>query len=172
MSVNSGATWKAVGELRDDTRLDFTDHVKGRNQYLVKLEFDDGEGLDAIALRTIVNVAWGVYPNLRDGGTRVSYETFEQGAIDLSPDLNTPESTLSTVSYTQLFETSDNVKFTHYVGGPKMALESTDLEPIWVTYQIDLPAGLVERGANLRRIQMAMDASVFTNPTPPSTRHA
>jgi hypothetical protein len=47
VSINAGATWSSIGTLSGaGAKIDFTDSVKGRNQYLLRLSFGDGEGLN------------------------------------------------------------------------------------------------------------------------------
>ncbi|HLH28352.1 MAG TPA: hypothetical protein VKW77_05520, partial [Acidimicrobiales bacterium] len=54
VSTNAGATWASIGSLSGaGARIDFTDSVKGRNQYLLRLTFADGQGLNALSLRTV-----------------------------------------------------------------------------------------------------------------------
>src|SRR6185503_14204254 len=68
ISVNAGATWTSLGALSGPAaKIDFTNNVKGRNQYLLRLTFGDGEGLDALSLRTITMLNQAIYPNLKSG---------------------------------------------------------------------------------------------------------
>src|SRR5205814_2715220 len=72
LAVNAGATWSSIGSLSGTgAKIDFTDSVKGRNQYLLRLSFSDGQGLDTLTLRTVTMMNQAVYPNLKSGTAQI-----------------------------------------------------------------------------------------------------
>jgi hypothetical protein len=163
VSVNAGATWTPVGSLSGPSAaLDFTDSVKGRTAYLLRLSFDDGEGTHSLSLRTVTMLNPGVYPNLRDGGSTVSYTAGNQGALDLSPDLWTSASANSTSGHVQKVADSGNLSAVHYASGSTFAYSSTNNQPVSLTYRIAIPPGLA--GATWREIHAAANVSVRVPP--------
>jgi hypothetical protein len=165
LSVNAGATWTSIGALSGAAAsIDFTDAVKGRNQYLLRLSFDGGEGLNTLRLRTLGVMNQAVYPNLKSGTTQVSYQTGQVGALELSPDLWTSTSANSTTGIVQKVSDSGNLAPTHYAGGSSWAYESTNNQPVVTTWKIVLPPQLAGAGAAWKRIHAAGDFSVRNPP--------
>lgn len=166
VSVNAGASWTPGGTLSGPTaRLDFTDLVKGRNGYLLRLSFDDGEGLDSLRLRTITMLSWAVYPNLKSGTAQVTYTAGRSGAIDLSPDLWSAATADSTTGYVRKVGDSGNLSSLYYSPGT-MAYQSTNNQPISITYQIALPPQRAAAGATLRAIHAAANYQIRVPPPP------
>src|SRR6185503_3386499 len=115
VSVNAGATWSSIGSLTGNgAKIDFTDSVKGRNQYLLRLSFGDGEGLNALTLRTLTVLNQAVYPNLKSGTANVTYASSNTGALELSPDLWTSASANSATGYVQKVADSGNLTGNFY----------------------------------------------------------
>lgn len=165
VSVDAGATWAAVGSLTGaGARLDFTDAVKGRNQYLLRLAFDDGEGLRTLRLRTLTMVSQGVYPNLKEGGSRVSYAAGNVGALELSPNLFTAEAAASKAGYARKVGDSGNLAGVHYADRSTFAFDATNNQPLSVTYEVTLPPQLAARGAAWRDIHAAASFAVSVPP--------
>jgi hypothetical protein len=86
VSVDQGKTWKDAGALSDG--LDLTDHVKGFRQYLLRL----GAGPKALAgsgltIRTVCEVSVSIIPRLKDGGTKVTFESSGKGVVSAGPTL-------------------------------------------------------------------------------------
>ncbi len=166
ISVNAGATWSSIGSLTSSgAPLDFTNHVKGRNDYLLRLSFDDGEGLSSFRLRTVTMMNQGVYPNLKAGTTQVTYQAGNAGALDLSPDLWSSTSANSTTGYVQKVADSGNLNAVHYGGGDTFAYKSTNNQPIWITWKVNLPPNLASAGATLKAIHAAGCYAVRIPPT-------
>lgn len=162
LSVNAGATWTSIGSLAGTgASIDFTDQVKGRNQYLLRLSFDNAEGLNSLRLRTLGMLNQGVYPNLKSGTTSVTYSAGNAGAMELSPDLFTAGSANSTTGYVQKVGDSGNLNAVHYGGGSTFAYQSTNNQPISTTWKITLPIA----GAAWKRIHAAADYAVRVPPT-------
>jgi len=165
VSLNAGLTWASVGTLSGaGAQVDFTNSVKGRNQYLLRLSFDDGEGLNSLRLRTITMLSQGVYPNLKDGTSQVTYTAGNAGALDLSPDLWTSTSANSTSGYVRKTADSGNLTGLFYAGGGTYAYQSTNNQPISLTYQITVPPKLAAAGATWKQIHAAGDFSVRVPP--------
>ncbi|HEX7896911.1 MAG TPA: DNRLRE domain-containing protein [Planctomycetota bacterium] len=162
LSVNAGATWTSIGSLAGAAAsIDFTDAVKGRNQYLLRLSFDGGEGLNSLRLRTLGMMNQGVYPTLKNGSTSVTYTAGNAGAMELSPDLFTAASANSTSGYVQKVGDSGNLNPVHYGAGSTYAYQSTNNQPISTTWKILLPVA----GAAWKRIHAAADYQVRVPPT-------
>jgi hypothetical protein len=86
VSVDQGKTWKDAGAMSDG--LDLTDHVKGYRQYLLRF----GAGAKALAnsglaMRTVCEVSVSIIPRLKDGGTKVTFESSGKGLISAGPTL-------------------------------------------------------------------------------------
>ncbi|MBV8880078.1 MAG: DNRLRE domain-containing protein [Planctomycetaceae bacterium] len=164
ISTNAGATWASIGSLSGTgAKLDFTDNVKGRNQYLLRLSFTDGQGLNALSLRTLTMVSQGVYPNLKSGTAQVSYAASNTGALELSPDLWTAASANSASGYVQKVADSGNVNSVFY-SGSTVAYTATDNNPMSVTYKITVPPQLAAAGATFKQIFAGANALVGVTP--------
>ncbi len=86
VSVDQGKTWKDGGAFADG--LDLTDHVKGYRQYLLRF----GAGAKALAggglsIRTVCEVSVSIIPRLKDGGTKVTFESSGRGVVSAGPTL-------------------------------------------------------------------------------------
>jgi hypothetical protein len=166
VSVNAGMTWASVGTLSGaGSQVDFTNTVKGRNQYLLRLSFNDGEGLNSLRVRTITMLSQAVYPNLKDGSTQITYAASNTGAMELSPDLWTSAAADSTTGYVQKIADSGNVTGLYYASGGTFAYQSTNNQPVSLTYQITMPPRLATAGATWKQINAA---GCFSVRVPPS----
>jgi len=166
VSINAGMTWSSVGTLSGaGAQVDFTNAVKGRNQYLLRLSFNDGEGFNSLRVRTITMMSQAVYPNLKDGSTQVTYAASNTGAMELSPDLWTPTSADSTTGYVRKVADSGNVTGLYYASGGTFAYQSTNNQPVSLTYQITMPPRLESAGAAWKQISAAGCFSVRVPPT-------
>jgi MYXO-CTERM domain-containing protein len=164
VSVNAGATWTSIGTLSGaGAKIDFTDSVKGRNQYLLRLSFDNGEGLNSLSLRTLTVMSQAVYPTLKSGTANVTYSTTNTGALELSPDLWSAASATSATGYVQKVADSGNVTGDYYATGT-YAFNSTNSNPISVTYKITMPPELVSAGATWKQIFAAGNYRVAIPP--------
>jgi hypothetical protein len=85
ISVDGGQNWQSIGAAAGDFKLDFTDAVKGRHQYLVRFHLSKAAGLKALQLRTVTQVGRGVFPRLKDGGTTVTYQASGRAVIHGGP---------------------------------------------------------------------------------------
>jgi hypothetical protein len=165
LSVNAGATWTSIGSLSGaGSKIDFTDSVKGRNQYLLRLSFADQEGLDALTLRTITVMNQAVYPNLKSGTANVTYSASNCGALELSPDLWTSASANSSTGYVQKIADSGNVSGDYYGGGSTFGYSGTDNNPLSLTYKISMPPSLAAAGATWKQIFSGGDFKVAIPP--------
>jgi hypothetical protein len=86
VSVDQGKTWKEGGSLSDG--LDLTDHVKGFRQYLLRF----GAGAKALAgsglsIRTVCQTNSSTIPRLKDGGTKITFESSGRGILSAGPTL-------------------------------------------------------------------------------------
>jgi hypothetical protein len=86
VSVDRGRTWKDHGAFADG--LDLTDSVKGHLQYRLKI----GSGAKGLAgsgltMITVCQVNSSVIPRLKDGGTRVTFESSGLGVVSAGPTL-------------------------------------------------------------------------------------
>lgn len=86
VSVDQGKTWKDGGAFVEG--LDLTDHVKGFRQYLLRF----GAGVKTLAasgltMRTVCEVSVSTIPRLKDGGTRITFESSGRGIVSAGPTL-------------------------------------------------------------------------------------
>ncbi len=166
VSVNAGATWTSIGSLSGaGASLDFTDRVKGRNQYLLRLSFDNGEGLNSLSLRTLTVMNQAVYPTLKSTTTNVTYTASNTGALELSPDLWSSASANSATGYVQKFADSGNVNGVFYGGGSTFGYSATNNSPMSLTYKITMPPSLVAAGATWKQIFGAVNFQVGVLPS-------
>ncbi len=86
VSVDQGKTWTEAVNLSDG--LDLTPHVKGFRQYFLRL----GAGAKALAgaglsIRTVCQTSVSVIPRLKDGGTKVTFESSGKAVVSVGPTL-------------------------------------------------------------------------------------
>ncbi len=86
ISTDRGRTWADCGKLRDG--LDLTDHVKGRRQYLLRLD----AGAKALAksgltMTTVCQANPAVLPRLKDNGSEVRFEASGRAITSAGPNL-------------------------------------------------------------------------------------
>ena len=74
VSVGIDNAFTRIGVADGEFRFDFTDIVKGRHQYQVRFDLSPSDGLRNIKMRTVTQVGRGVFPRLKDGGTKVTYQ--------------------------------------------------------------------------------------------------
>ena len=84
VSLDRGRTWIDAGAFSDG--MDLTDHVKGYRQYRLRL----GAGAKALAgsglsTTTVCQASVSVIPRLKDGGTRVSFESSGRAVVSAGP---------------------------------------------------------------------------------------
>jgi hypothetical protein len=85
ISIDAGQTWAHAGLARGDFKIDFTDIVKGRHFYLLRVSLPEQSGLVDFRMRTVTQVARAVFPRLKDGGTTVSYRSSGRAALHGGP---------------------------------------------------------------------------------------
>jgi hypothetical protein len=165
VSVNAGATWASIGALSGNgARIDFTDSVKGRNQYLLRLTFANGEGLDTLSLRTITMMNQAIYPNLKSGTAQVTYSASNTGALELSPDLWTAASANSATGLVQKVADSGNLTGVYY-SGESVGYSATNNNPLSVTYKVTIPPALAAAGATWKQLFGAANCTVRVPPS-------
>ncbi len=86
VSVDCGRTWIDAGNLREP--LDLTDHVKGHNQYWLRL----GAGAKALAksslvITTVCQANPSIMPRLNDGKSEVRFESSGRAIVSAGPTL-------------------------------------------------------------------------------------
>jgi hypothetical protein len=136
VSINNGLTFKPVGVLTEGGGLDFTDAVKGRNQYLVRLHLDKDTRLKALRLRTIVTTCRAVYPKIKSRRTTITYEAGGVNAFDASPDFTSQALATSRDS----FVSQENLTWVGYDTRQRVAWE-TDKDVASCIYRVTAPAG-------------------------------
>jgi hypothetical protein len=165
VSVNAGATWSSIGALSGNgAKIDFTDSVKGRNQYLLRLTFGDAQGLDTLSLRTVTMMNQAVYPNLKSGTAQVNYSASNSGGLDLSPDLWTAASANSATGYVLKVADSGNATGVFYGGGSTVAYTATDNNPMSLTYKLTMPPALAAAGATWKQLFAGANSTVRVPP--------
>ncbi len=86
ISLNAGRTWISCGRL--ESRLDLTDHVKGRSQYWLRF----GDHPDNLEMRTVCQANVSVLPRLKDSGTSVTYAASGKSLLSVGPELDLAKS--------------------------------------------------------------------------------
>jgi hypothetical protein len=86
ISTDQGKTWKNAGTFVDG--LDLTDHAKGFRQYFLHF----GAGAKALAsagitTTTVCQVSVATIPRLKDGGTKIDFESSGKAVISAGPTL-------------------------------------------------------------------------------------
>jgi len=86
ISVDQGRTWKDAGPFTDG--LDLTDHAKGFRQYFLRL----GAGAKALAsagvsITTVCQMSVSTIPRLKDGGTKIVFESSGKAVVSAGPTL-------------------------------------------------------------------------------------
>ncbi len=86
VSVDQGKTWKDAGPFSDG--MDLTDHVKGFRQYFLRL----GAGSKALAssglaITTVCQVSSSTIPRLKDGGSKIAFESSGTAVVSAGPTL-------------------------------------------------------------------------------------
>ncbi|HYF48704.1 MAG TPA: PKD domain-containing protein, partial [Planctomycetota bacterium] len=162
VSVNNGATWTSLGNLSGTTKLDFTDHVKGRYSYLLRLTVSNTAGLDGLQLRTAVMIAEGVWPWLKDSNSTITYAAGGTGVVEVIPDYSS-----QTAADTFKVADSGNVTFSAMNASNTFAYTSTNNQPCFVTYRVSAPPGKV-----LTKIHGAADASIKVYPDAGGSHHS
>jgi hypothetical protein len=137
VSVNNGLTFQSAGALKGkDAKIDFTDQVKGRSQYLLRLTLGKGSGLDKLDLRTIVTTCRAMYPKLKADGTTITYLADGTEAFEASPDFTSKDS----ATRAAIFESSENVRWSGYADDLKTAWRGTK-QTASVVYKVAAPSG-------------------------------
>jgi hypothetical protein len=107
----------------------------------------------------------GVYPNLKDGTTQVTYSAGNMGALDLTPDLWSSASANSTAGYVQKVADSGNVTEVFYGAGSTLAYQASNSSALQLVYKITVPPQLAASGATWREIHAAVDCGVHVTPS-------
>jgi hypothetical protein len=87
LSTDQGRTWQDCGRFADG--LDLTDRVKGRRQYLLRLDAGarslEGSGL---TITTVCQANPCVMPRLKDGGSAVRCEASGRAIVSAGPNID------------------------------------------------------------------------------------
>jgi len=156
ISVNNGISWKKAGLLAGtNVSLDFTDLVKGRNGYLLRLRLDRGIGLNRMRLRNVVTVCRAVYPKLKSPSTTITYLADGLDAFEATPDL----ASKSTATDPRTFVAVENLTWSGYATGRRVAWALSKGTGS-CTYKVTAPAG--------RRLKSVSAGAcvVWPSPTP------
>ncbi|HEY7311611.1 MAG TPA: hypothetical protein VH643_19765 [Gemmataceae bacterium] len=86
VSVDGGKTWRDGGTFRD--KLDLTDFVKGRRQYLLALHAGAKTlAKSELTITTVCQANAAVMPRLKDGGSEVSFAASGRAVTSAGPTL-------------------------------------------------------------------------------------
>lgn len=86
LSLDAGQSWEEIGSADKAFSLDFSNRVKGRFSYQLKVALPAGGELAAPKLRTVVQVGPAVFPWLKDQGSTITYQASNLGVIHGGPD--------------------------------------------------------------------------------------
>jgi hypothetical protein len=81
VSIDDGASWSPAAKL--DDRLDLTDLVKGRRQYLLRFSGDAAKA--GLRWTTVCQTNIGILPRLKDQGTEIIYAASNQALVSAGP---------------------------------------------------------------------------------------
>jgi len=86
ISTDQGRTWQGCGRFTNG--MDLTDRVKGRRQYLLRLDADarDLAG-SALTITTVCQANGSTMPRLRDNGSTVSFLSSGRAVVSAGPNL-------------------------------------------------------------------------------------
>lgn len=86
VSIDGGKIWRDCGVFKDG--LDLTDHVKGRQDYWLRLGTGAGELKNAdLSITTVCLASVSILPRLKDGGDSVRFEASGKNVISAGPDV-------------------------------------------------------------------------------------
>lgn len=86
VSVDRGQTWIDCGAFKDG--LDLTDHVKGRRQYLLRLQTKADNLKDAgLTMTTVCQANSSIIPRLKDNGSAVTFQSSGQAVVSAGPNV-------------------------------------------------------------------------------------
>ncbi|MFH1377155.1 MAG: hypothetical protein ABIH86_00185 [Planctomycetota bacterium] len=86
ISLDNGQTWLPAGEKEGDGSIDFSDIVKGRFAYQMKVVLGKKTAIKDFTLRTVVQIGPAVFPHLKENGSEVTYFADNAGVIHGGPD--------------------------------------------------------------------------------------
>ena len=86
VSTDNGQTWTPVGDGGGSGLFDFSDIVKGRFAYQLKIGLGKKTALRAYTVRTVVQIGPAVFPRLKDNGSEIRYLADGVGVIHGGPD--------------------------------------------------------------------------------------
>jgi hypothetical protein len=86
VSTDQGKTWQDGGQFRDG--LDLTDLVKGRRQYLLRLQTGARALADSgLRITTVCQGSAATMPHLKDGGSTVNFQSTGRAVVSAGPNL-------------------------------------------------------------------------------------
>jgi hypothetical protein len=86
ISIDRGSTWQNAGTLND--RLDLTDLVKGRRQYLLRLHAGAGSlTRSGLTITTVCQANAATMPRLSEGGSNVTFQASNRAVVSAGPNL-------------------------------------------------------------------------------------
>ena len=154
VSINNGLTFEPVGSLKGHhARIDFSDAVKGRNQYQLRIRLDRGQGLKSMRLRTVVTTCRAMYPKLKSGKTTITYAADGLNGFEASPGFASKEMATRPES----FVAQEDLEWDGYKQDGKIAWR-TDKEVASCVYKVCAPKG--------RTLTSVSAAANITWPTP------
>ncbi len=85
VSVDQGVTWQSCGTFRD--RLDLTDFVKGRKQYLLRFGAGPKDlASSGLVMTTVCQANSAILPRLPDDRTKIVFEASNRAVISAGPN--------------------------------------------------------------------------------------
>ena len=86
VSVDQGQNWNNGGKLQG--KLDFTDMVKGKRQYFLRLNAG-AKALEKsnLTITTVCQCNAAILPRLKDGGTEIRFAASDQAVVSAGPNL-------------------------------------------------------------------------------------
>jgi hypothetical protein len=86
VSIDGGKRWRDCGTFSNG--LDLTDHVKGRQDYLLRLGAGAGDLKNSsITITTVCLASVSILPRLKDDGDSIRFEASGRGVVSAGPDV-------------------------------------------------------------------------------------
>ena len=88
LSLDAGETWISLGTANGTFSYDFSGQARGRYQYLLRFNLGASAGLMSLSMKTTVQVGPAVFPQLKSGGSVVTFLAGNIGVIHGGPVAN------------------------------------------------------------------------------------
>jgi hypothetical protein len=148
VSTDQGQTWQGAGEAAGKFEKDFTDLVKGRYGWQVRLRWKGQAGLDLLQFTTVTQVAQTIYPRLKADGCEVTYRAASRAVVPALPNFGQTETVAGV--YEEKSMRSPNVVYVGRSEKQRFAYQVQGPKPGWVVFKVNAPGDLLQVAAAAR----------------------